>query len=358
MQGVPWYTDCTKLPGLCSDYNHSDLSFAPIGDRRLLATFRSHEDEEQTDGPGWRECLILSVSPDKTITSHTVNGPHSLNNAEDIRLIRLSDYVAALGQRYDRVTETWSMGMALFSIATETWEHVPMCVCCGPSARYRYVTFALGETLVVCGGDLRSTNTTGNDTWEWSLETRKWTRTEDAPLTGVSTSDEGTVVEDTFRMYFGKLFHMEYCDGKWKWEIHQWNHFDDDTHGGGYYSRVGVPLLRNMELTITKLGTDDHPDDPPPKCWVRDYVSQDLVPLEPLPLTPEDMDDHQIMTVVMLDATTLLVSEPDFTLLVDIDPHLLGPECHTSMVGTGFWEETEEEEEEDWESSYEESESD
>ncbi|GIQ89924.1 hypothetical protein KIPB_012540 [Kipferlia bialata] len=350
MQGVPWYIECTKLPGICSDRTHSQLSFAPIGDRRLLATFRSHDDKEWPEEPTWRRCLILHVSPDKTITSEPASTPDSLNNAQEITLVRLSDYVAGLGEIYDQVTKAWSMGMALFSIATETWEHVPMCAGCCPSLRSRYVTFTLGETLVVCGGmDLGGSFL--EDTWEWSLVTRKWTQTENAPvgLAGLT----GTVIGDTCHLYqSGDPYHMQYSKGKWKGEENPWDPFES-THGlGGYYSRVGVPLLGHKELQLTQLTVEHDGDSPPPKCWVRDYVSLDLVPLEPLPLTAEDMQGHQQMDLVMLDSTTMLLAQDKYALFVDIDPHLLGPECHTSMVGSGFWVE-----EEDWEYDFEESES-
>ncbi|GCA63464.1 hypothetical protein KIPB_010071 [Kipferlia bialata] len=170
------------------------------------------------------------------------------------------------------------------------------------------------------------------NTWEWSLVTRRLTHTGNCPRSLEYST--GTVVSDIYHVYpTPHPWHLQYFNGEWHVEPDPWDPFRGTVSRD--YRQRGVPLLRHQTLEITECSEDDYFQ--PPMCWLRDYVSLDRVPLEPLPLSPSDRGEVAVECMVLLDPTTLLLVHSTCTLLVDIDPHFLSPVCHTSMVGSGAW---------------------
>ncbi|GCA62893.1 hypothetical protein KIPB_006457 [Kipferlia bialata] len=228
------------------------------------------------------------------------------------------------------------MVMALYPIATGKWERVEECESCSPPYRLHPVVFALGETVVLCCGE--DFGMWGiKDTWEWSLVTREWTETEIPPVD--LTDAPGSVVGEKYHVYLDYEYstnrpnpvHMQYCNGKWKSEQHHWNPLGKP-QGFGYTSQFCVSLLREHQLLFALQR-----DASTPKTWLLDHVSLDRALLEPLPITEEDMLQGQRFGLVLLDARTLLLIHSRYTLIVDIDPHFLSPDCHTSTVGSDAW---------------------
>ncbi|GCA62918.1 hypothetical protein KIPB_006612 [Kipferlia bialata] len=287
---------------------------------------------------------IISVFTDRAVNREDINGPWDDRTVEQITLVRVSDCVVAVGIECCPETKVDSVVMAVYSIATAEWEDVPIGAA-WPPVRYHPVVFGLGGAVVLTGGVRDSSDdkeasdpdtdpdTDLCDTWEWSLATREWSRTEDCPISLMAHDSSGTVVSDTYHVYcLEDPTHLQFSNGKWQSEYdpYTWEPFNDN---GEICRRMGVPLLGHHQLDITQVGDGDYPDLSPPKCWLRDYVSMDLVRLTPLPLAPYDLKDRRNMYMMMLGLTTLLIDCGRYSLLVDIDPHYLSPECHTSMLG-------------------------
>ncbi|GCA62444.1 hypothetical protein KIPB_003564 [Kipferlia bialata] len=137
---------------------------------------------------------------------------------------------------------------------------------------------------------------------------------------------------------------MQYREGEWQKEPTVWKLYPREIKTT--YATLGVPLSGTHEILFTQLqGVPVSTDYLLPKCLLLDNVSQDVVPLYPLPLRVEFGTMSTLITAKceMLNRDTLLVLYPHTTLLLDIDTALLSPESHTSMEGVSQWCEAERE---------------
>ncbi|GCA62796.1 hypothetical protein KIPB_005864 [Kipferlia bialata] len=137
-------------------------------------------------------------------------------------------------------------------------------------------------------------------------------------------------------------FEIDYTNGRWRIVYDHWLPVLHPLAPRECYEVLAVPLCGYHQLLISSCALYDR--DPmtvqvesrdPDEFWVCDSVSQDLVALEPLSI-PEGTS-LVFATVTMVNPTTLMILHEEYTMVVDIDPHIVSPEYHTSMVGQGAW---------------------
>ncbi|GCA62084.1 hypothetical protein KIPB_001101 [Kipferlia bialata] len=291
---------------------------------------------------------ILTLDPlARTISSQEVDGPANPDGVCSIRLTRVGDVVVAYGGIVfsEQGDPKWLNGilapkfhwfMALYSIATDEWETLPYT----PGDPTELVSlFAIEDTLMgVSGTSHASTSVLTLTTWEWSLGTRAWTyhRQTHHNCHMCDFKNPASTQGDT-HFIFSHNCTLRYKSGTWERTDHMWPVYPeaDGTH---YFVAIATPLYGRNQLLVTQVTSDD--DEIlllSTDIWIQDMISQDVVLLRPLPLTDQESVDIPSAHTVMVNPTTLLILTKSATVLIDIDPRYLGPEYHTSMVGSSEW---------------------
>ncbi|GIQ84551.1 hypothetical protein KIPB_006065 [Kipferlia bialata] len=324
----PWYTDCTVLPGVGDDEEEAvyDIGMASLGHNTAMMCYQV---DLGTEGYVPKEkWFILSLTPDRTIDIQRIPGPPNPQGVYSMQLVRVGDAVVAYGghtlnpieaerEEYDDSIPRWFM--AVYTIATGEWESVPYTEGdLSPEPLCWSCLFGIGNTLVVVGGNQHPPDVVSPMlTWEYSLDTRQWTRCMDCPR-AMSSKTSGATFHGTHHIYSDA--HLAYKDRKWtKTPI--------DMGDPTVRTLLAVPLYgHNQLMAVTKWCRKTSKGVQ--RFYLCDPVSNEPRPLPPLPLSARQLRYLVQSKTVMLSPTTMLSVATDTSVLVEIDPALLGPEYH------------------------------
>eukprot|EP00704_Kipferlia_bialata_P013523 g13523.t1 len=345
MHDHPWFTDAKEFD-LGSP---TILAAASLGCNRVLLVSKDYwSDLERCE---WR-ILTLTEECNHSDAAHpvhleTVPGPTLPDGLLDMTLCRIQDVVVAYG--WMRLVEgdyipVWFM--TVYSISTGEWETIPYAEGECPVPRLTPQVCALSDRLVVIGGcgpvseDREECPTLYFDTWEWSVYSREWThRGADCPrqLIGGAAGVIGDVIH-ALADAGGET--VQYSNGRYRLETDTWRSWLGVEAG---FCLLDVPLHGQHRLIITNILHDDPVIAAQSlKYWIVDAVSLDRVQCQPLFEREEEgavsyldygISDGRAISV-MLNPTTLLVVVNEGVVRVALDPFLVSPEFHTSMVGT------------------------
>ncbi|GCA62880.1 hypothetical protein KIPB_006371 [Kipferlia bialata] len=274
------------------------------------------EDEDAYPDMAEAKWLILSLTNNGEVDRESIPGPDNPGGVVGMQLARVGDVVVAYGGGQWDSYEEWYKPhrfMAVYTIATGEWETIPYTE--GPSPGMPHV-FSTGDALVVVGG--YKENDMDYDTWEWSVESRVWTQCGRCP-TEVYSGNVGVLLGSTYHLYT-ECCHLSYANQRWQ-RLH-------DVDGYGVF--FATPLYGHNMLVITCPTGAIMVQESDLQYWIFDSVSQDMIPLPPLPLSDEQSASLRFCSGVFLNPTTLLVVTYNTAILVDVDPYVLGPEYHTS----------------------------
>ncbi|GCA62762.1 hypothetical protein KIPB_005636 [Kipferlia bialata] len=258
--------------------------------------------------------VIITLSDDLRFTSARIAGPAMPIGDTAATLRRVADCVVAI---------SWSERvMGVYSIATDEWESVPFAD--GLSVQWPYI-FSVGDSLVVSGGNTEEGfNCSNYDTWEWSVTTPEWSKGGRCPRPLVdaagSTHDLRHVIYSVCCLL---PCYAAYDKHEWTSEPDIWAPVpvsDTDT-----LALLAVTLYGQYQLLVLQAEERGYATE----FWIHDTLSQDRVLVKSLPTT-----NVNFASLIWLNSTTLLLASPTVSLLINVDPHLLGPEFQISMVGS------------------------
>ncbi|GCA62133.1 hypothetical protein KIPB_001461 [Kipferlia bialata] len=266
----------------------------------------------------------------------------------EVELCRIQDMVVVFGVskqvREDEDVPIWLM--AVYTIATGAWETIPYVEGKSPVPRLSPHVCALSDRLVVIGGiepdssdsDIQETY---YDAWEWSVYSRQWTQcSADCPKS-LEGGNAGVNCDVIHMPVGGGDGTVLYSGGRYLLDTDPW---ESCLGVDGGFCLLDVPLYGQHRLIITNT-LDDDPgiSIDTVEYWIVDAVSHDRVQCQPIYERrvkdgPVSYLDHGLAEggaiPVMLNPTTLLIFANKAMVRVAIDPFLLSPEFHTSMVGT------------------------
>ncbi|GIQ82152.1 hypothetical protein KIPB_003238 [Kipferlia bialata] len=344
MDGEPWHTRCSLAWGVnFFKKRPRDLSLVTIGHNTAMLTYTMHK-----GGP--KQIWNVLTLEEGQLNKVDIPGPSNPQGIIDIQLCRVGEVVVAYGGQLPKRGERATVGsrlhrshsvwfMAIYSIDSDEWELVSYAEGQCPQPRSFPLLFAVEDTMVVTGAGSDTISTSGSilkmkpnvfpeDTWEWSLETRLWTEIDKCPS---HLKTVGLTHGDCHHIY-SRGQHIVYrgretTDTATERERETWLREPCDIP---HESSVIVPLFGERQLRIAKYRTGMAHNGV--KCLyvsVSDNVahsSLSYAPIGILRLSPPRCRDINRSCTVMLNPYTMLIVSGNTTLLVDIDPRLLGPE--------------------------------
>ncbi|GCA64326.1 hypothetical protein KIPB_013942, partial [Kipferlia bialata] len=337
MHDHPWFTDAKEF-----EFDSSDiLAAASLGcNRVLLLTI------DYGSGIGRCEWRILTHPFDASELGRVdiVQGPEIPDDLMVVDLCRIQDVVVAYGGSKlsdEGIVPFWFM--AVYTISTGEWETIPYTEGECPVPRSAPYVCTLSDRMVVLGGERKESaegRTPYSDTWEWSVDTREWTQCEDIPraLAGSVAGVNMDVIRVPVRDASSGDVSVLYSGGRYHLDTDPWQSRLGVETGS---SVLDVPLYGQHRLVITMNSSAEPEAVSDLEYWIVDSVSHDRMQCQPLfPPTPEQ-DVAPLngafscgVIPVMLNPTTLLIFASEVIVRVTIDPFLVSPEFHTSMVGT------------------------
>ncbi|GIQ79495.1 hypothetical protein KIPB_000144 [Kipferlia bialata] len=365
----PWFTHCTSLPSVVPGIEiavHATsagkrISVAPLGCNEVMLTYTGHRGIQQ-----WRILSLITDDNDgPSLRSIEIDGPPwGGGSTVDVQLYRVGGVVVAYGDHLlHSVTPRWCMWVCKVDVLFRgsdveslgpydtrrrdvmPWVEVKHVLKRTPQPRIMPVMCVDGDTLVLTGGishpkmDTRRNKKRLRDgTWEWTLSDG-WTKYQNrTPGTGFS----GQIVSpDLGVSKHSNACHniVSYCadSRRWSQETDMWSVYPETN--AAYRTTCIIPIGRH-HLQLTEPTHSSYGSDV--SYWLRDTVSHDIVPLDPLPtdtLDPLITDDANMLgsAYALINPTTLIRVQADSTLVIELDPEVLGHEYHTSMAGCGDW---------------------
>ncbi|GCA63164.1 hypothetical protein KIPB_008212 [Kipferlia bialata] len=273
---------------------------------------------------GGQKWYVISLQEDHTIKSKEVDGPRFPRKVDGVQLVRLPNHIVAYGADNssainERFVPLWAM--AVYPLETETWETIEQTFP-GPTPCFYPHVFSLDEYLVVAGGS-GSATASGlykSGVWKWGINERQWIPMAMAP-TGLTSVWPGATFLDCYNSvndddYWTFRFH-----GGWTKETCPSLSVQDDD---GRYHQLVVSCCQigRHIILLHSLGPQM---DREASVGMLDPVSLDLIQCQPLTLNSGRQYSHGPATA-LLNPTTLLVVGREDTLVVDLDPSVLGPE--------------------------------
>ncbi|GCA64215.1 hypothetical protein KIPB_013610, partial [Kipferlia bialata] len=331
---TPCITRCTQLPGIGvrPELVHSVSALADDMDflRMVQATSREVRDDDRLDSPiglvtqvsmaslgdntamvvatmhamgDWQTWSIMSVHHDHSVTFTPIPGPPNPEGVYKTQIERIGGSIVAYGGLLGRHPERPAWLMAVYSIDSGEWESVPYIEGYSPVPTIMHAIGCKGDSFLVSQG---LSGLTGTRDWtedmEWSVNTREWS-------------------SSTFE-----------CSGERSalWEV-------SDSDDG---KAVNVALYGNHRICVSQ-GCHSATDGVSGfvRCWILDAVSQDVEVVGALNIPEPKRNSRGEITslansaALLMNPSTLVIVGGNAILVVDIDPHYLGPEYHTSMGG-------------------------